>query len=796
MAASTVAKQEGARVTVPGGDQGEEQGSRARLSDWLRAELDESRAHAAARAITERATGILMERLGCTADEARAQLDHLAAEAGTDPASFAADIAGERLQAVGGPQRRAVARADAAMAAAPEAASLAEALLAEALSAEGATAVALWVLAPDGGIELAGEAGFGPAEAARWRRIPPGIPSLPLRAVHQDRETWWPAGQPAADDCVLMGRRDAARAVVPLRLGAIRIGALEACWPQQLTEFPAPIRRQLAALAKSCGQVLSAGTPAAVYSRAWVLGLLAGLHRSVLFARAVRGEQGELAGFVIEWASEEFRDPDGRTAAEVIGRNLLETSPQDLPDAAARVLAGGQPERVPSVPLAEDSGTQAAVARLFDGVVIAWPDAAGRDAASSGRDSSGRDSAVHEGAVRGGAVREGAVYGGAVREGAVHEGAELLDVVQWLGNTGGWEEDLRTGQVDWTPAAYTLFGLPPGQPVPLAQLGERVPPEDLPAVEFFQDRLLRRLEPATAAFRIIRADDASVRQLRAFARPVSEPGGRELVVRGAYQDVSAQYHTQAAFTATREQLAGTEERARAEHQLALRLQQAITPQVSQPVEAAGIDVAARYRPASQDHLVGGDWYDVVPLPGKNVLLAVGDVAGHGIGAVTGMVALRNCLRGLAVTGAGPAQLLTWLNTAAYHLTGVMATAVCAIYDPPARTLRWARAGHLPPLLIRDGTASTCPPPRGPLLGADPNAMYQEATIRFQLGDAILFFTDGLIERRGQPLDDAIAQLAQLASRPVTDVGELATGLLASAPSDTGDDTCLVAVRIR
>ena len=114
-----------------------------------------------------------------------------------------------------------------------------------------------------------------------------------------------------------------------------------------------------------------------------------------------------------------------------------------------------------------------------------------------------------------------------------------------------------------------------------------MPAQDVPAVESFQDRLLRRGEPATAAFRIIRGDDASVRQLRAFAQPVTGPDGEVIAVRGAYQDVSAQYHTQAAFSATREQLAGTEERAQAEHQLAVRLQQAITPQVSQPVRGRG-----------------------------------------------------------------------------------------------------------------------------------------------------------------------------------------------------------------
>ena len=595
-----------------------------------------------------------MERLGCPAEEARAQLAHLAAEAGTEPASIAADIAAERMRALPAPARRAVARADAAMAVAPDVGGLAEALLAEALIAEGAVAVAIWMLAPDGGIELAGQAGFDPLEAARWRRIPPDVPSVPLRAMQQDAEIWWPAGRPADDESFLVGQPGVARAVVPLSQAGTRIGALEACWPRALAEFPASLRRQLSALAAPCAQALTAGLPAVDYSRAWT-------HQ-------------------------------------------------------------------------EDSEAE----RL----------------------------------------------------------AALLEAVQWLGGTGGWEEDLRTGTVYWTSPTFSLFGLQSGQPVSLARLGELVPTDDLPVVESFQDRLLRRGESATAAFRIIRGDDASVRQLRAVAQPVAGLGGEVIAVRGAYQDVSAVYHTQVAFSATREQLAGTEENLRAEHELAVRLQRAITPQVSRPLEAAGIAVAARYRPASEDHLVGGDWYDAALLPTANVLLAVGDVAGHGIGAVTGMVALRNALRGLAVTGAGPAQMLTWLNTAAIHLVGVMATAICAVYDPSCGTLRWARAGHLPPLLIHDGTARTTPSPSGSLLGVDPDAEYEEASFTLQAGDTVLFFTDGLIERRDTPIDEAIAQLARLASRPAASVGELATALLTSSSSDTGDDACLVAVRVR
>jgi serine phosphatase RsbU (regulator of sigma subunit)/PAS domain-containing protein len=734
------------------------------LAGRLRDELDTERARAAARSVIERATGMLMERLHCTAAEARQQLGLLAARAGVGLADIAAEIAGERLAGSGAGtalERRRAARADAAAADAPDAAGLAEALLAEALSPEGVQAVALWVLAPDGGMELAGEAGFGPGEAARWRRVPPGVPFLPLRTASQDGEAWWPAGPPPGEDCLLIGPAGGARAAVPLRAQGGCFGALEACWPAPVAEFPASARRLLPALADSAAQALSAGLPLAGYSQAWVFGLLGGLHECALFARAARDDDGNLGTLMIDWASDGYYDSAGRSAADVIGRPLLEVTPEaaaagGLLDTAARVLASGGPQHIRGLPVvASGAVMEVAVARLFDGVVIAWRDASHADRL-----------------------------------------AAMLEQAQWLGQVGGWEENLVTGQVHWAAPASALFGLPPDLPVRLADLHQRVPAEDIPAVTAFRDRLLRQQEAVTAAFRIIRADDHSVRQLRAFAEPVAGPTGEIIAVRGAYQDISAQYHTRAAFAATREQLAGSEERAREEHDLAVRLQQAITPQASHPVDAAGIDVAARYRPASQEHLVGGDWYDIVLLPDKKVLLAVGDVAGHGIEAVTGMVALRNHLRGLAVTGADPATLLTWLNSAAFHLAGVMATAICGVYDPLTRTLQWARAGHLPPLIVRDGTAGASPVPDGMLLGAQPDASYQEATLKLMLGDTLVLYTDGLIERRDQPLDEALRDLTRHASRPVPGIGQFADHLLAAGLSDTGDDTCLLAISIR
>ena len=121
-----------------------------------------------------------------------------------------------------------------------------------------------------------------------------------------------------------------------------------------------------------------------------------------------------------------------------------------------------------------------------------------------------------------------------------------------------------------------------------------------------------------------------------------------------------------------------------------------------------------------------------------------------------MVAARNALRGLAATEEGPAELLGHLNYAACHLTeGIAGTVVCGRYDPQTRVLHWARAGHLPPVLVRDGAARALPLPDGVLLGLDPDAQYEEASTQLRVGDTLLLFTDGLIERRSGSISDAL-----------------------------------------
>jgi serine phosphatase RsbU (regulator of sigma subunit) len=247
----------------------------------------------------------------------------------------------------------------------------------------------------------------------------------------------------------------------------------------------------------------------------------------------------------------------------------------------------------------------------------------------------------------------------------------------------------------------------------------------------------------------------------------------------------------------RDLLADSERRAAESRELALGLQRAIMPSGVSLVAAAGVDVSARCCPARRDDLVAGDWYDAFQLPGGDSLFVVGDIAGHGVEAVAGMVAVRNALRGLAVTGAEPGELIGQLNYAACLFgEGMTGTVICGRYARRSGVLRWARAGHLPPVLVRGGTATIQPMPEGMLLGVELDAKYEQFFLQLRSEDTLLFYTDGLIERRAACISDGLAEFAAAAAPAAPDLDTHVARILASAASDTGDDACLLAVRVR
>jgi hypothetical protein len=791
--------------------------------DHQRRELDRIRALAADESVVAMARGALMERLGLSSAEAASQLAELSAATGIPSAEMSAAVlsgaltdadvadaggAGEVTAAAGvisavadqvrrdGKPRPRSLIVEAAAEMAADGAELVAMLAGQVLEPLGAAVVVLWLLEAGGALALLGEEGLSRGEASRWRQIPPQLDCPAQRVARGAADLWWHAGRPASDHAPVTGTPGGARAVLALRQRSGELlGVMETSWPGPLPAFSTEVRQHLLSLAAGCARVVGArlahGNLAAAQPKAAVFTLLDALADSVLVVQAIRDGAGQVTDFCIEHVSPGFCDPAGRTGIDLTRLTLLEAYPASIAGSglfarAVQVLADGVPQYVPG-PLRESLASGLAVdetksgqtsladlraARFFDGVIFTWH----RDGSPGGL-------------------------------------AELLDHAQRLGRLGGWEENLVTGTVRWTESAFDLFGLAarPGAEIPLADLHSYVMAADKAVVKRFRQSLPEQREALTATFRVVHPDDQRIRQIRVFAEPVVDAAGTVVTLRGAFQDVSAHYHTQVALAATRDQLADSEQRVAEEHLLALRLQQAIMPPDEQPIEAAGIDVAVRYRPVGEGHLVGGDWYDTLLLPGMDVLLVVGDVAGHGIDAVTGMVAARNSLRALAITGAGPAELLRMLNGVMCDLTsGVVGTVVCGLYTPDTHVLRWARAGHLPPVLVRGETATELPLPGGVLLGMDPEAGYEEAIQLLQPGDTLLLFTDGLIERRGESIVDVLedfvaavtpAPAASGPGQPGESAAELtaaaqADRILASAVSDTGDDACLVAVRIR
>ncbi|MFI9591761.1 SpoIIE family protein phosphatase [Nonomuraea sp. NPDC052265] len=748
----------------------EEAASLARLAatvERLRAELHEVRRAADDRALVELAKGILVERLRCAPAQAADQLATLAARTGRSQAELAADIvnraAGDPIADLsltgaaeldGGPEPPAghaeaavrLRTAESAALGATDVQAAAHAVLETALLPIGATAVAVWAAGPDTSLTLAGHAGFSAEEAGLWRQVPPGLITPATSTLIERRTLWHPAPGPAS-----IGRHQltGGRVTAVARLGGRVLGVLEICWPDDPPRPTPRMERQIEALAGLCALTLnSPGPPVRAGAALAELAALAdSMPDPALVLLPHLDPQGHVADFRVHHAN-------ARSAVRA-GGLLLEAYPFAAGELLGRiehVHATGEPFRAADMRFTATCTAEVSITRHGGSVLLVRRD---------------------------------------------HDQARLLEHAQRLGRIGGFEENALTGEIMWNAQMFSLYGLPPdARPVPLERLRDHVHRDDEVAVGLFLRTVLHHRRPAATAFRLERPGGAA-RHLRVVAEPVFAPDGRLTALRGAYQDVSPQHWTEVALAVTRDRLARTERQSAARNRLALQLQHAIMPPSHGRMDSFGLRIAVRYRPAQKEDLVGGDWYDAVVLPSERVLLSVGDVAGHGVEAATGMVVLRNALRGLATTGAGPAQLLSWLNLVARHLTDRMtATAICGVYDPATRVLRWARAGHLPPILLRDSRGTELPMVKGPLLGAFADAGYEEGRIQLEADDTLLLYTDGLIERRDHNLRHAQDRLLAVASRTASTLEHRLDDLLTHCNSDTDDDTCLIGVHVR
>jgi len=251
-----------------------------------------------------------------------------------------------------------------------------------------------------------------------------------------------------------------------------------------------------------------------------------------------------------------------------------------------------------------------------------------------------------------------------------------------------------------------------------------------------------------------------------------------------------------------EELAGSLDRARGEieqmyteqRSIAQTLQHALLPETLP--EVRGLKVSARYVAASSGVEVGGDWYDVVAAGEHRALLVIGDVSGHGLRAATTMASLRHATLAYAAHDARPSVILSRLSE---YVNGsshdYFATVLCALIDVEAHRLTVASAGHLPPLLLQDGSAIFVEMAPSAPIGVAGESHYSETDISVAAHTTLVAFTDGLVERRGEVIDTGLARLQGAAAGN----GESLEDLIAKLPQELAsdghhDDTAIVGIQ--
>ncbi|MFD4575961.1 SpoIIE family protein phosphatase [Streptomyces sp. NPDC058417] len=260
---------------------------------------------------------------------------------------------------------------------------------------------------------------------------------------------------------------------------------------------------------------------------------------------------------------------------------------------------------------------------------------------------------------------------------------------------------------------------------------------------------------------------------------------------------------------------------RREHERALILQRSLLPP-GDPV-ASGLDIACRYLPGSvstgRPSEVGGDWFDVIELPGHRTALVVGDVMGRGLRAAVAMGELRTAVRTLALLDLEPAEVLSALDEIARGLGtpgGVqqatraarrpreadlsevyLATCVYAVYDSVTRRCTFANAGHLPPVLLEPGESALMldVPPGMPLgVGGEP---FEEVEVELPEGALLALYTDGLVESRDHPLDEGLQAFVGALTDPSQPLEDVCDHVLNTLDTHHGeDDIALLMARVQ
>jgi serine phosphatase RsbU (regulator of sigma subunit) len=375
------------------------------------------------------------------------------------------------------------------------------------------------------------------------------------------------------------------------------------------------------------------------------------------------------------------------------------------------------------------------------------------------------------------------------------EDQRRLARTELLGNLGTAEYDVRTGQSKWSPGMYRIFERDPALG-PLSRTEQAA--LLVPADAGLSEAAWQTLDSGAGSDVTVRFQPAGrVKYLRILSDVARDGDGTPLKIHAVVQDVTARVDSRSEIERLGDQLRSREMTALAEHRLAGQLQNLIQPVPREPFPLPGLHAAVSYLPAEKAVQVGGDWYHAQALPTGHSLVAIGDVAGHGLQAASGMAHLRFALVAwLSIGICDPGVLLGNLNRLSRQLD-ITGTAVIATYDPRSRVLSWARGGHMAPLLARTGHTRELPLPPGLLLGAVDHADYPVVNLPLCPDDLVLLYTDGLVERRDPTGADLLEQVKDTLAEVSAEPGELTLKRLRDLlpPAGPDDDTCTLAFRV-
>lgn len=785
----------------------------AKVVARLRAEVVDLEGVASVTAVLERAKGMVMARAGVSADAAYQLLVDRAAEhrrsvleecwitlgrtgrspapapsarpdgAGPSPVAPGHDVAafrtGRFVIDAGRPagNRQLLAHLARELAGVRTPDEIAELLRAELGEPEEVDAVMIYTVASAGSLELVGHAGAGEATAEQWSHIPPLSGVAALEAIAAGEAVWLEDPERDARQYLLIGDppgRWPSRAWLPVPCTG-PVTTVVGFFRTRPGPFDARTRTLLRRAVRLCGVPLREGLgphgldPAPHEDVASVQAVLDAVSGPAVLLTPLRSPSGEVDDYRIDAAAPGSLDVAGRRGKELVGRRILETYPTVAAGAlwegyletlATGAVYEGEPfvyeEVTAGVP--QQSVYSVRAARLGERLVVSW-----------------------------------------IRHDTSERETRRLADMQRLGNLGWASWNLVTDSVTWSDQVYAIFDRDPLLgPLRLEELPAHLLAEDLPRLAAAVRRLLGDGRAIDQPFRI--STGHGVRHLRIVAEGQTDADGNPIEVHGFFQDLTEQRATEQALLDSERANLVQRGMLTAERALAARLQDTLLPIAQQSLELAGLCVDIAYVPADSGINVGGDWYSAIELPDRSALFVVGDVAGHGLGAVGTMAQLRFTTKGMVITGSPLPDVLRLLNTLLLHTAteqyGPTATMVMGRYQPWDHRLTWVRAGHLPPLLIRGGEAGFLPQPEGSLLGAGFDAAYGQDTVDLLPGDHLLFYTDGLVEDPGEDIEEGLGRLAETALRLLREGrGETLARSLAELRPGNRDDICVLDIGV-